>query len=220
MIKAVIFDLDNTLYDYTTCDKHASEMLCNYACDKYGISPEVFYQKYEQSKKSVKDKLGNVGASHNRILFMQNFLENLGKLPANGALDLYDVYWNDMLNNMKLFPYVEPLLDYLEQNSIKIALLTDLTAHIQHRKIKALGLENRIKILVTSEEAGEEKPSGIPFELIRQKLNVPAKEILMIGDNYDRDITGALNAGMKALHFKKELADNMKDLVISNISST
>ncbi len=219
MIKAVIFDLDNTLYDYDTCNKNAIAALCDFACEKYAITPDDFRRNYEAARESVRHRLGNVGASHNRLLFIQRFLENIGELPAAGALELYDIYRNQMLEHMQLFPYVIPFMDYLKENNIKVALLTDLTAHIQHRKIKALGLEKRIEVLVTSEEAGQEKPAKVAFDLIKEKLGLPPEEIMMIGDNYDRDICGAINAGMKSLHFKKENAADILDMFIINSSS-
>lgn len=218
MIKAIAFDIDNTIYDYSGCDKTALTELCSFACDKYSLSPEEFKQRFDAARAAVKKSLGeNVAASHNRILYMQKFLEDMGLNPAKGALELYDVYWNSILDNMELFPYVLPLMKYLKEHDIRIGMLTDLTAHIQHRKIARLGLEDYIEVLVTSEEAGAEKPSLSAYDLLVSKFDVDRKDILMIGDSLKKDVEGALNAGLRALLYKKECSDTMDKMVIKMI---
>ena len=116
---------------------------------------------------------------------------------------MYEVYWSTVLNQMRLFPYALPRVKLLKSRGIKIALLSDLTAHIQHRKIKALDIESFIDVLVTSEEVGEEKPSSKMFNRVMWKLGLEAKDLLMIGDSLERDIRGAEAVGIKALLYQK-----------------
>ena len=217
MIKAVVFDLDNTLYDYDECDKKAHEALKNYAVKRYNISEEQFEVDYSIAKGIVKERLGNTGAAHNRMLYMQVFLETIGCKPLDGALDLYSIYWDTMLKNMKLFDYVISTMDSLKEKGIKIGILTDLTANIQHRKLCKLNLEGYVDALVTSEEAGEEKPAVAPFECIIKKLECAADEVLMIGDSQKKDIEGAKHVGMRHILFKKEYAENMQKMIIDEV---
>ncbi len=217
MIKAVVFDLDNTVYDYDKCNQIATDKLQNTICNKYNMSAEEFKQRYEYSKKSVKNQLGNTGASHNRLLYLQNFLEELDRLPAYECLELYDIYWDCMLQHMILYPYVIPLISKLKESSIRIGVLTDLTAHIQHRKIRKLGLDKYIEKIVTSEEAGAEKPSERAFVLIQKKFNLATSDILMIGDSAEKDLEGAIKAGMHGLLFKPEHSGNMIDICMEYI---
>lgn len=217
MIKAVIFDLDNTLYDYDASHKAAMETLRTYACGKYLLSAEVFHSTFHEAKQAVKAQLGNTGASHNRLLYMQTFLELIGKNPVDGAIELYDTYWNTLLENMQLYPYVLPLFDELKAKDIMIGMLTDLTAHIQHRKIRNMGLTGYIDVLVTSEEAGQEKPSKAAFDKLKSKLPVTPDEMLMVGDSPTKDIEGALHANMHALLFSADRAENMNQKVMEYI---
>ena len=214
MIKAVIFDLDNTVYNYDYCHEKAMHSLQEFACKKYSLGKEEFYSSFDVAKRNVKAQLGNTGASHNRLLYMQLFLENINRNPVEDALGLYDRYWDTMLENMTLFPYVIPLMKYLKENGIKIGVLTDLTAHIQHRKIARLGLTGYIDVLVTSEEAGQEKPSDIAFNRLIGKFSCLPDEMLMIGDSQAKDIEGALKVGMKGLLFSLSQAENMEQKVI------
>ena len=185
------------------------EALSEYACTKFLITKEIFNDFFEKAKLDIKKQLGNVGASHNRMLYMQLFLEQIGEKPVIYALELYDIYWNTFLKNMKVFPYVYRLFDELRNRNISIFMLTDLTACIQHRKLKEIKLDEYINIIVSSEEAGAEKPAKIAFERLLSKVKYDPDELLMIGDSLVKDIDGAQNCGLNALHFRKEYQNDM-----------
>ena len=205
MIKAIIFDLDNTLYDYDSCNAIAEKKLFKEISLDFEIPEEKIPELYQCVKNHVKMAIGNeVAASHNRLLYMQDICEKLGRNPLLYAMKFYDVYWNAMLDNMKLFDYVEPLIEEARKRGIKIGILTDLTAHIQYRKIIKLGLAEKIDYLVTSEEAGVEKPSEKIFLKMLGKMRVEPYEALMIGDSYEKDILGAKKVGMEVLHYDRK----------------
>lgn len=218
MIKAVIFDLDNTLYNYDLCHRKAMAELEKYVCSRYEISRECFLAKFDEARSDIKTQLGNTGASHNRMLYMQLLLEKLNHKPASGALELYDIYWNTMLDEMTLYPYVKSLIGELNRKGIIIGVLTDLTAHIQHRKLRRLGLAEYVDVMVTSEEAGAEKPSSAAFDRLKSKLKVSPEEMLMIGDSRSKDIEGAMSAGMNGLLFTDEDKNIMDEKVMRFIN--
>ncbi len=203
MLKVVVFDIDNTLYDYDYCHHRALFSLQKYACHNYGLSKEQFVKNFDLSKRIVKKQLGSTASSHNRMLYMQIFLELIGENPVQGALSLYNIYWNELLDNMTPFEYVEPLMKNLVKRNIKVSILTDLTAHIQHRKIIRMNLSQYVSSIVTSEEVGCEKPSSVGFQKIATKNQVSFKEMLMVGDSVEKDIKGARQVGMHAVHFNK-----------------
>ena len=121
-----------------------------------------------------------------------------------------------MLAEMKPFDYVVPLLQKYQENGIRIAVLTDMTAHIQYRKLERLGLTNYVDFIVTSEEAGGEKPERVMFELILDKLQLAAEDVLMVGDSQTKDIDGALCCGMQAILYEdeKEFVEKQKQLIV------
>jgi putative hydrolase of the HAD superfamily len=145
-----------------------------------------------------------VGASHNRLLYFQKTLEYLGAKPIPVSLQMYELYWTTFLDKMQPYTGLRELIDGLKEKRITIAVCTDLTAHIQHRKLKALGLSDDVSYLVTSEEAGMEKPHPEIFHLCLEKLKLPAEEICFIGDSYEKDIKGAAAAGMQTVWFHPE----------------
>ena len=204
MIKAVVFDLDNTLYAYDPLDQEAGQRVQDFTCRMLGISKDRYQEAYQFGRAETKRKLGKVAASHNRLLYFQKTLEYMKVKPMPLSLQMYEMYWGTFLEKMQLFPGARSLIDSLCEKGIMIAVCTDLTAHIQHRKLIALGLSDDIFCLVTSEEAGREKPASEMFALCLEKLGLPAEEVCYIGDNYSKDIVGAKACGMKAIWFHPE----------------
>ena len=205
MYKAVIFDLDDTLYEYKTINKIAIEKLCKFTCKKFDTTEEDFEKAFLWARMNTKDILGNTGASHNRILYCQKILEYMGKNPVDGAHEMYDCYWNSMLKDMKLQEGTISLLKRLKADGLKIAICTDLTALIQHRKILTLGLVPFVDVLVTSEEAGVEKPNEKIYSLVLEKLKLPASSCLFVGDSQEKDVDAPKRVGMDSV-----LYTNMK----------
>lgn len=201
MIRAVIFDLDDTLYDYKTLNAEAECRIQALVCHTLGIGADRFEEAFLCGRKETKERLGDIAASHNRMLYFQAVLEHLGCRPLPMSLQMYDTYWNTFLAKMTLYPGARQLIDTLHERGIKVGICTDLTAHIQHRKLETLGLADDIDFLVTSEEAGREKPAPEMFRLCLAKSGMQPEEVCFVGDDYRRDIKGALAAGIHAVWF-------------------
>lgn len=189
---AVLLDTDNTLYEYEPAHKRAinatSKKLNNLLC----LSKKEFLHFYNSARSQIKVELGDVASSHSRLLYFQRLLEICGfKAELLTALDLEQTYWRTFLANAPLFEGVELFLESLRKKDIPIAIVTDLTAHIQLRKLTYFNLENTFDAVVTSEEAGADKPDLRNFELVLKKLSLSKSEnIWMIGDNPATDIRG------------------------------
>lgn len=202
MIKAVIFDLDDTLYNYKSLDKEAGSRVKSLVCKRLEVSEERYEEAFIRGRQVTKERLDDTGASHNRMLYFQKTLEYLGCKPLPLCLQMYETYWGTFLTKMKLYPGVRGLLDKLHAKGIKVAIGTDLTAHIQHRKLETLGLVDDVDCLVTSEEAGHDKPSPEVFALCLEKLGMKPDEVCFVGDDYRRDVMGAVAAGIPAVWFR------------------
>lgn len=196
-MKTIFFDLDDTLYKAPI--EECNEILIAYTAKKYAISLEVAKTAFETGKKQTKELLPDVAATHNRLLYVQHMLEYLKKNVITDTLELYNVFWDNFLEKSELRKGVKETLEELKSNGVSVGICTDLTAHIQHRKLQKLGLASYIDWLVTSEEAGEEKPSIKIFHLCAKKAKCELSDIIYAGDNYKKDFLGASNAGMKAI---------------------
>ena len=189
---AVLFDTDNTLYHYDPCHKVAMIATKKKAVLLFTITGEQFDNAYFKARHEVKLRLKNTASSHSRLLYFQRMLELIGLgSQVLLALDLEQTYWRTFLSHVKLFDGVKEFLDDLRLARIPTAIVTDLTAQIQFRKIIYFGLDQYFDYIVTSEESGFDKPHASPFKMALQKMNNPEGIIWMIGDNPINDIKGA-----------------------------
>ena len=190
--KAIIFDTDNTLYSYETAHYSAFKAVMQKAEDILGVNNQDFQEVFDLSRKEIKLQLGDTASSHSRLLYFQRVVEKLGMgTRIFLTLDLEQTYWREFLTNAELFPNVKEFLQQLKSIGIKTANITDLTAQIQFRKMVYFGLDEYFDYVVTSEEAGCDKPNIQPYEMAFKKLNIDSKFIWMIGDNPKSDIYGA-----------------------------
>ena len=225
MIKAVVFDLDDTLYGYEALDREARDRVKELVCGELKIAAEVYEEAYAYGRSETKRQLADMAASHNRLLYCQKTLEYLGVNPMPFSLRMYEAYWGTFLEKMRLFDGVREFVDRMREQEMTIMSCTDLTAHIQHRKIEALGLVEDIKYLVTSEEAGREKPAPEMFALCLEKLKKRPEEVCCIGDSLERDVKAALAAGMQAVQFYPERPSRpqyraLEERVLSGVEGT
>jgi putative hydrolase of the HAD superfamily len=189
---AVLFDIDNTLYHYNPAHYAAQEAVKEKVINTFAISVNDFENAFHEARKQIKGRLGHTASSHSRLLYMQRMLEIMGLgSQVLLALDFEQTYWRTFLSNTILFDHVKEFLDDLRLLSIPTAIVTDLTAQIQFRKVVYFGLERYFKFIVTSEEAGFDKPHAAPFQIALEKMQPKGDVIWMIGDNPINDIGGA-----------------------------
>lgn len=189
---AVLFDTDNTLYPYDPAHCAAMEAVQKKIMRTFSIGASDFNSAYTQARDEVKTRLKHTASSHSRLLYFQRMLEIIGLgSQVLLALDFEQTYWRTFLSNAVLFDGVKEFLDDLRLAGIPTAVVTDLTAQIQFRKIVYFGLDNYFDYIVTSEEVGFDKPHPAPFEIAIQKMKPKGDRIWMVGDNPRNDITGA-----------------------------
>lgn len=189
---AVLLDLDNTIYEYESAHRAAMESVKTRMLEFVALTDSQFEDALSDARIGVKNRLGLVAASHNRLLYFQTMFENLGLGPQPlNSLDLEQTYWRTFLRSAELFDGVVDFLDELRLRSIPVCVITDLTSQIQMRKIIYFGLDRLVSLLVTSEEAGAEKPALAPFLLAVEKLGFVDGKYWMIGDDPDSDIAAA-----------------------------
>jgi putative hydrolase of the HAD superfamily len=195
--KAVVFDTDNTLYPYDFAHSAAMKAVQSKAMSLLNITSQEFDKSFDQARSDVKKKLGNTASSHSRLLYFQKTIENLGLgTRILLTLDLEQTYWRFFLINLRLFPGIKDFICQLKSDGVITANITDLTAQIQFRKLVYLGLDEYFDYVVTSEEAGRDKPDKAPFDMILSKIGVDPSDVWMIGDDPINDIEGAVRAGM------------------------
>ena len=180
----VVFDLDDTLYEYEPCEAAGRQALFRFACDNLGLQPPAFEEAYDQARLNVKHRLGATASSHSRLLYCHEALELLGlHSDPNAALVMEQEYWRTYLLEMQLRPGAVELLQSLRYNDVTTAVVTDLTAQIQFRKIDHLGIAKYVDHIVCSEETAGEKISLEPFRLLGSRVAPQALDcVWFVGD--------------------------------------
>lgn len=179
-----VFDLDDTLYDYERPNSVAQEVLVQCMSSELRIDNLTVNTSLCEARIKVKERLGATASSHSRLLYISEAFRFLNVKPnARLFVDLEEQFWGAFLKEMELFKGVTELLEELRRQRIHLALVTDLTSNIQYRKINMLGLNSIFDCIITSEEAGKDKISGLPFEILKNSFpNQPANS-WFIGDS-------------------------------------
>lgn len=207
-IKAVLFDLDDTLYgEFPECDRLGYLAAGRYVEQRFGIPAETFGQAMRDARDTFRAELHEFPESHDRTLSAQRALERLQINPLPHAKAIHDAYWDTVIQSMRLRDGVIELLQLLHDNHIPVGVCTNMLADMQMKKLCHLGLADLCGPLISSEEAGRDKPHPPIFRLALKKLNASAEETLMVGDSFKHDMVGAVQAGMHGLWLNLKKAD-------------
>jgi FMN phosphatase YigB (HAD superfamily) len=177
-----IFDLDNTLYDYEIANATGEAALNSFLSKHLGRTEIEISHLLEESRQRVKGRLGSTASSHSRLLYIRDLLVQLNiHTNAAFALECEQVFWREYLQKTQLFSGVEELFSVLRLAKTRLVLLTDLSLQIQLRKLAWLGLDKTFELIITSEEAGGDKKTGLPEALLREYV-LPVEETWSVGD--------------------------------------
>jgi putative hydrolase of the HAD superfamily len=99
---------------------------------------------------------------------------------------------------------VRPALTRLRRLGLALAVLTNGSSAQQHAKVRAIGLLDRVDLVVTSEELDVAKPDPRAYLRTCDRLSVAPEEVLHVGDRHDLDVVGARAAGLQALHLDRD----------------
>ncbi len=194
-------DLDDTLYSYEPCHEAGLTGLINFAVTNLSLTRESVLVAYKSARKEINARLTGQAASHSRLLYAKEICERLGLSVVNYSMPLEKAYWDHFFIKMVLREDVLKFLESIKARKWKLALVTDLTTEIQLKKLSHLGIGDLFDVIVTSEEAGKEKPATEIFNLAFRKLKAEKFSSVMIGDNYEKDVLGARAFGISAYYF-------------------
>lgn len=214
MIKAIIFDLDNTLIDFmkfkrVCCEKAVESMI------KHGLK----IPKKEGIK--VLFSLYSQYGMENPTIF-QKFLEKtIGKVDYQKLAYAINAYRKARTDILTPYPGTRRTLKLLKEKGFKLAIVSDAPKLKAWLRLTAMKIDTFFDVVVTLEDTGRLKPSRLPFRAALRNLKAKPSECLMVGDRPDRDIKGAKTLGMKTCFAKYghegKLSKIKADFVINNI---
>jgi len=192
MIKAIIFDLDNTLLDFIKMKQFAVKAAIT-AMNEAGL--EVDEEKaYEDIFNLYMEK-----GWENQQVFDDYLTQTVGevsnKILAAGIVS----YRRAREATLLVYPNVKKTLIELIKMGIKLAVVSDAPSREAWMRLYYLNLHHVFEPVLTFDDTGVRKPSPKPFEMALKHLDVQPEEALMIGDWPDRDVVGAKQIGMKTI---------------------
>lgn len=204
--EAVFLDLDDTLYPYDPCNEAGKQAAYETFLDLgYESTRESFEALYQESRREAKRELAGTASAHERFVYFKRALRLHADVhDAADALALGEAYWDRYVEEMALFDGVRGTLEAFQEAGLDVVVVTNLTTRIQLRKLEALDIDDRVDLLVTSEETGREKPSNIMFTTPLAQLDLRPSEAIMVGNSVTSDIEGGNAVGMDTVLFNPD----------------
>lgn len=204
IIKHVFFDLDRTLWDFEKNSHNELIHLFNhFKLHQLGISlPEEFIKVYKKINEECWEKYRNNTLTKEKLRSERFNLTLLYFGIDNHTLsvDIGNAYVTNSPYRTKLIPGTINLLEELNK-VYTLHVITNGFEEVQHIKMNQSGLTKYFNQIITSEAAGAKKPSPLVFEYSMKKSNAKLEESVMIGDDLNTDISGAINFGMKSIYY-------------------
>ncbi len=205
--KAILLDFDNTAYRYEPCHQGGMKAAHSVAAviHESWLLEKKFGEDYLRAREAVKKLTEGQGARHCRLLYFKKLVETrFGCTDIAATRILHSAYWDGYFREMKLDPGLVETAGRLRAAGVRIAWVTNFTTERQMLKIRKLHVEKIAEFLITSEEAGADKPAENIFRLALSTLGVSPQEAVAIGDDFEADIRPARAMGMKTIWLKRD----------------
>jgi len=198
--KHLFFDLDHTLWDFDANAKETLiEVYAQFDLEKRGVVPfEDFYELYKIHNQILWDRYhkGFVSAEDLKWKRMYRTLLDFKIGDEAMARQMSEKFLEILPTKKLLFPHTTEVLDYLANKNYQLNLITNGFEKTQWRKLNNSGLDIYFTHVVTSEGSNSVKPQKEIFEYALNKAGAQLNQSIMLGDNLEADIQGAMNAGM------------------------
>jgi putative hydrolase of the HAD superfamily len=190
MVKAVLFDLDDTLYD-------REELVRRVVADQYDTFHDELRSVQKEHFVTRVVQLDDHGYADKRALFA-TVVGEYG-LPPSLVERLVENFWTSYDDKCKLSEDISVTLQTLRRNGIKVGVITNGGTERQQRKLDSLGISSWFDVILISEAEGVRKPDPEIFHRALTRCGVQASEAIFVGDHPETDVFGALQAGLRAV---------------------
>ncbi|WLW51971.1 HAD family hydrolase [Streptomyces sp. YU58] len=204
VIRAVVWDVDDTLFDYTAADR---------AGMREHLVAEGLIGAYESVERAIarwrevtdaqwsRFSAGEVSFQGQRRDRVRVFLgEELSDTAADAWFERYIGHYE---RAWALFPDVLPVLDALAA-SHRHAVLSNSSIHVQDRKLRVLGVHGRFEAILCAAELGVSKPEARAFLAACEALELDPHQVAYVGDHPEIDGRGAADAGLLSVWIDRD----------------
>ena len=212
-IKAIVWDIDDTLFDYATADTTGmrAHLAAEGLLDGFGSVEEALGRWRAATKEHwARFEAGEAdweGQRRDRVrTFVGRVLEDAeADAWFKRYLGHYEAAWS-------LFPDTVPALDALA-GGYRHAVLSNSSLHNQDRKLRVLGVRDRFEAVLCAAELGVAKPEAAAFHAVCEQLGLAPHEIAYVGDQPDTDARGAVEAGLLGIWLDRAGTGGRPELV-------
>jgi putative hydrolase of the HAD superfamily len=201
--KDLFFDLDHTIWDFELNSKETLwDLHLKYELEAKGINNfDEFYSIYSVHNHKLWDRYSKGFIKQEELRWKRIYLSLLDYKIADEALskEMSVDYLTILPDKKNLFPYTIEILEYLKSKDYSMHLITNGFESVQFKKIKNSNLADYFTEVITSEASNSLKPNKEIFEYALKVSNANVETSIMIGDNEDADIQGAINVGMDSI---------------------
>ena len=204
----LFIDFDDTLYDtHGNASLALQETFGHFGWQRLFRQPEPFYDDYWRTNIDLWSRYARGEVSRD-YLIVERFRHPLSLAENFVPTDDYCLRVNDFFlercsDKPGTVEGAHELVGYLRSRGYRLHVCSNGFHEVQYRKLHACGLEQAFDTIILSEDAGANKPSPLFFDFAFAKTGARREATLMIGDNFDTDILGAINAGMDVIFFNR-----------------
>lgn len=200
--KHIFFDLDHTLWDFDTNAKEALQDLFSSDLGSRIPAPfEEFYERYlyHNAKLWARYEKGYIGVEELKWRRMWRTLLDFKVADEALAKEMSTKFLEYLPVKKAVFPHTFEILDYLRGKDYVLHLITNGFEITQRSKLAHSGLTDYFTEIITSEISNSLKPKKEIFDFAIARAGADLSDCIMIGDNQDADMQGAINAGMDCI---------------------
>lgn len=191
-VRAIIFDVDNTLIDFIKFKELAIDEAI-YAMIAAGLKKDK-----DDIWKAIDEVYLEKGVEYQKV-FDDVLMKLTGEIDYKILAAAIVAYRKVKAGHMDPYANVIPTLIELIKRGYKLGVISDAPKLQMWTRLCDLNLQDFFEFVVSAEDVGERKPSPLPFEHALNLLRLKPHEVAMIGDDYDRDVEGAKKMGMTAI---------------------
>jgi putative hydrolase of the HAD superfamily len=204
MVRAILFDLDDTLFDHAGCarDALAAVQACHPALGALSFETlESTHSTFlEQLHADV--MLGRVPIEVARRERFRRLLAACGADAPDEFVGYLAATYRDVYREARrAVAGAAELLSAIREHGARVGIVSNNLLDEQREKLRTCGLESFVDALVVSEEVGVSKPDAEIFRVALDRLACVPEQAVMIGDSWHADIVGARAAGIRAVWF-------------------
>lgn len=208
----IFFDLDNTLWNFEMNSYLAMQIVFRqFSIQEQGVGFDIFFESYSKHNHLLWDsyRRGEVTKKELTKKRFQNTFDELAILETVPE-QMNEAYLAEMPKQNKLLEGAKEILDYLKKKSYQLFIITNGFKEVQYKKLVNAGIDSYFVKTFVSEDVKSPKPSNIIFEYAIKSSNAKKLKSLMVGDDWETDILGALNFGIDSAYIGKDSGDKEK----------